>query len=535
MAEPFNLATYLTDRRLQAGDADRTAVVSRRDSLTYRELAEQMRRAAAGLRALGLRPEERVAFITPDGPEMLIGVLATWYTGAVAVPLSTMSTGAELGRLLRDCRARFVVAGSEFAEAVQEAVAEAPDLTVLITVGEPVGQAASTVRWTQLLASGAGGETQGPDATTEESPALWLYTSGTTGTPKAVMHPHASMRHLVEAFGRHILGTRSDDRCYSVSKMFFTYGLANSCYLPLAAGATTILDADRPTPSSIAARLIADRPTLFFAVPTVYAALLRAEELPDDAFASVRLAISAGEMLPARLHARFKERFGVDLVDGLGSTEALQIFMSNRPGNTRPGSSGTPIPGYDVRLVTEDGTDAGPGEPGILWVRGPTMASGYWCRREASRAVFRGEWLVTGDMYTRDEEGYYHCLGRSGDMIKSGGIWVSPSEVEERLEEHSTVAQAAVVAVPDADGLELTVACVVPTPGQEIDPDALIKFCRSGLAAFKRPRRVLEFDVLPTTATGKIQRAALRRTVAALLPRGTGSDPTAAVVPVPQS
>lgn len=537
MADSFNLATYLTDRRLEAGDAERTAVVCRNRHLTYREVAEQTRRAAAGLRALGLRPEERVAFITVDGPEMLIGVLATWYTGAVAVPLSTMHTGAELGRLLRDCRARFVVASSEFAEAVHQAVASAPDLTVLVTVGEPVDRPADpalAVSWAELLAAGVGAEAHEADATTEESPALWLYTSGTTGTPKAVMHPHANMRHLVEGFGRHILDTGPDDRCYSVSKMFFTYGLANSCYLPLSTGATTILDPDRPTPGSIAARLIDDRPTLFFAVPTVYAALLRAEELPDDVFASVRLAVSAGEMLPARLHAGFKERFGVDLVDGLGSTEALQIFMSNRPGNTRPGSSGTPVPGYDVRVVTEDGTDAEPGEPGTLWVSGPTTATGYWRRREASQAVFRGEWLVTGDMYTRDEEGYYYCLGRSGDMIKSGGIWVSPAEVEARLEEHPSVGQAAVVAVPDADGLELTVACVVPTPGQKIVPDTLIAFCRAGLASFKRPRRVLEFDALPTTATGKIQRAALRTTVAALLSAEAGSHETGAVVPVAQ-
>ncbi|MEV4976650.1 benzoate-CoA ligase family protein [Streptomyces scopuliridis] len=521
MADTFNIATYLTERHVLGGYADRTAVVTRRSTLTYRDLTEQVRRAAAGLRALGLRPEERVAFVTPDCPEMLTGVLATWYAGAVALPMSTMHLGGELARLLRDSRARVLVASGAFAESVRQAVADAPDLTVLVTVGEPFAPPPTadlpTVAWEDLLTSGAAAEDRGPDATTEESPALWLYTSGTTGTPKAVMHPHATMRHLVEGFGHHILGIRPDDRCYSVSKMFFTYGLANSCYLPLAAGAATVLDPDPPTPRSIAARLIADRPTLFFAVPTVYASLLRAEDVPDDAFASVRVAVSAGEMLPARLHTGFRERFGVDLVDGLGSTEALQIFLSNRPGHTRPGSSGVPIPGYDIRLVTEDGIDAGLGEPGVLWVSGPTMATGYWCRSRATRAVFRGEWLVTGDMYTRDEDGYYHCLGRSGDMIKSGGIWVSPAEVEARLEEHPSVAQAAVVAVPDADGLELTVACVVPAPGQEIDQDALIAFCRAGLAAFKRPRRVLRFDRLPTTATGKIQRAALRTTVAELL------------------
>ncbi|HEX9338807.1 MAG TPA: benzoate-CoA ligase family protein, partial [Pseudonocardiaceae bacterium] len=324
---------------------------------------------------------------------------------------------------------------------------------------------------------------------------------------------HASIRQVADCYGTGVLRVEPADRCLSVAKLFFAYGLGNSCFFPLSVGATTILERARPTPAVIAERAIASRPTLFFAVPTFYAALL-ASDIPDDTFASVRQGVSAGEPLPAVVATRFADRFGVEILDGIGSTEALHIFLSNRPGRVRPSSSGTPVPGYQVQIRDDDGkvVDA-VSQPGHLYLSGPSIATGYWCRHDTTREVFQGEWLRTGDTYVRNEDGTYSCLGRSDDMLKAGGIWVSPTEVEERLLAHPDVAEAAVVAAPDEVGLEKPVACVVPVAGHEIDPAALTSWCRDGLASFKRPRLVIPVDELPKTATGKIRRNVLREQV----------------------
>jgi benzoate-CoA ligase family protein len=356
----------------------------------------------------------------------------------------------------------------------------------------------------------AGREAGAPYATWPDSPALWLYTSGTTGKPKGAMHRHASIRDVAELYGAGVLGVTAEDRCLSVPKLFFAYGLGNSCFFPLAAGATTILMRGRPTPPMVAERVAADRPTLFFGVPTFYSALLNSD-IPDATFSSVRQGVSAGEPLPAVVLSRFLSRFGVELLDGLGSTEALHIFLSNRPGQVRPGTSGTPVPGYQVEIRDEHGAVVGEaGTPGELYLRGPSIATGYWCRTETTRQMFLGEWLRTGDSYVRNEDGSYTCLGRYNDMLKAGGIWVSPAEVEQRLLEHPAVAEAAVVAAPDEVGLDKPVACVVPVAGSTVDSEALITWCREGLAAFKRPRAVVAFEELPKTATGKIRRNVLR-------------------------
>lgn len=512
MPEPFNAASYLVDRQISRGHADRIAVTGPRGTLTYRELADRVRHVAAGLRAAGLRPEERVMLFTSDGPEMLVTLLASMYAGAVPVPVSTMYRDHELGGLLRDSRARFLVVTPEFAGTASAAVRDAPDLAAVIAVhdADVRPENAARIDWDTLTTHGQ----DEPYATHDDSPALWLYTSGTTGTPKAAMHRHANIRHVVETYSAHVLGTTPDDRCFSVAKLFFAYGLGNSAFFPLAAGATTILDPARPTPATVAARLAADRPTLFFAGPTFFAALLHSTDIADDAFASVRFAVSAGEALPAELYARFLDRFGVEIVDGIGSTEALHIFLSNRPGHVRPGTTGTPVPGYELSLRTADGGEAADGQSGTLYLRGPSLATGYWARTDTTRAVFQGEWLATGDIYARDADGYYACLGRDNDMIKAGGIWVSPGEVEALLLTHPSVAQVAVVAAPDADGLDKPVACVVAAPGASVDPAQLIGYCREGLAAFKRPRHVFVFDALPTTATGKLQRYLLRQEAA---------------------
>jgi benzoate-CoA ligase family protein len=536
--ESFNASVYLLDRQVEAGRGGHLAVTGPAGSLTYAELSQRVAELSSGLQALGVRPEERVLLVTSDRPETVITFLALLRMGAVAVPVSTMYNGTELGELLRDTRARVVVATGEFAAVTQEAMSLAPEATALVLIGEPgqpgqPGQAgqpgqtggsgqpgepvpageAGTQSWADVLAEGQRAEPAAPYGTWFDSPGFWLYTSGTTGTPKAAMHRHGSIARVCETYAHQVLGITPGDRCYSVAKLFFAYGIGNSLFFPFSVGATALLDPARATPAGAAARLAEDRPSLFFAGPAFFAALLAAD-VPPQAFASVRLATSAGEALPAEIYRRFTSRYGVDIIDGLGSTEALHIFISNQPGAVRPGTSGTVVPGYEARLVDDHDEPVADGHPGRLLVRGDSIATGYWCRTATTRQVFQGEWLRTGDTYVRSEDGFYTCLGRTNDMIKAGGIWVSPTEVEARIVQHESVAECAVVGHRDADGLEEVVACVVPMPGTTVDGDQLIAFCREGLAAFKRPRQVLVLEGLPKTATGKIQRVVVREIAA---------------------
>ncbi len=505
----FNATDWLLHRHVRDGNGDRLAVVCGDRTLTYAELSDETRRVAAGFRALGVRPEERVMLCMADGVELLTGILGAMHMGAVPVPVSTMVTGTELAGVLTDSRARILCVSAEFVDAARVALAVATEVTQVVVDGDTdlLG-----VTWSALRAAGERGDVY---PTWEDSPAFWLYTSGTTGKPKGAMHRHGSVRDVAQLYGQGVLGVVPGDRTLSVPKLFFAYGLGNSAFFPLSAGATTILERARPTPAGVAERVAATAPTLFFGVPTFYSALLNSD-IPDDTFSSVRQGISAGEPLPPVLYHRFRERFGVEILDGLGSTEALHIFLSNRAGHVHPGSSGTPVDGYRVEIRDDQGAAiTGTGQPGDLFLSGPSVATGYWCRTETTRAVFQGEWLRTGDTYVRNEDGTFTCLGRSNDMLKAGGIWVSPAEVEERLLQHPDVAEAAVVARRDEEGLDKPVACVVPVSGREIDEDALVTWCREGLAAYKRPRAVVAMAELPKTATGKIRRNVLRDLVAA--------------------
>ncbi|MCU1662764.1 MAG: benzoate-CoA ligase family [Pseudonocardia sp.] len=469
MTDLFNAAEYLTERRVAAGDGDRVAIIHPGGVTTYAELSDQVHRLAAGLLAIGVRPEERVLMCMADDVDLATGILAAMYVGAVAVPSSTMLTGGELRKLVVDSRARVLLGGAQFADAVTAAAMGAPDLRQVVLTGDAapqvVGPAALT--WQDLLDAGAGTAVTAPYATWDESPALWLYTSGTTGTPKGAMHRHADIRYVCETYGTQVLGVGRHDICLSVAK-------------------------------------------LFFGGPSFWGPLMAAD-LPRETFATVRNGVSAGEALPARMFHGVREQYGFEILDGIGSTEALHIFISNVAGKVVPGSSGFPVPGYRVELRRPDGTVIeGPGEPGMLYIAGDSICTGYWCRTEVNRAVFQGEWMRTGDQYVRGEDGSYTCLGRADDVLKVGGIWVSPTEVETRLLEHPALAEAVVVGVPDEDGLDKPVAYVVARPGRRVDPDELIAFCRAGLASFKRPRLVVEVDELPKTATGKIQRYRLR-------------------------
>jgi len=511
MPERLNASEYLLDRRLEAGDGDRVAFRYQGQDLTYAEIASRTRQAAAALTGLGVRPEERVPIVLLDGPEWVAAFLGALRIGAVPVPVSTMLTGDDLAFLCADARARVAIGATALGEAVAGMAAGGAELRDLILVGDgdvATPPALRTHRWDSWVGEAAGAETE-VYPTWPDSPAFWLYTSGTTGKPKGAMHRHADLPYTAETYGRQVLGVTRDDRCYSVAKLFFAYGLGNSLTFPMAAGATTVLDPRRPTPDGVADAVRAERPTLFFAVPTFYAALLAAD-LAADTFSSVRYAVSAGEPLPADLHRRFRERFGIDILDGIGTTEILHIFISNRPGDVRPGTSGRLVPGYDAKLLADDGVPVPDGEPGHLYVSGESVATGYWCRTDVNRRTFQGEWIRTGDVFSRSADGVYTYAGRSDDMLKAGGIWVSPAEVEATLVAHPDVLEAAVVGRSDADGVDRPVAYVVPLPGRTPAAEDLIAFCTARLAAFKRPREVILVDDLPKTATGKIQRFKLR-------------------------
>jgi benzoate-CoA ligase family protein len=518
--EVFNASEYLLDRHVTAGRGARVAVTGPGGELTYDRLGERVRRTATVLLDLGVRPEQRVLMFMADSPGFVVVYLAAMRIGAIPVPVSTMSHADGLVELLVDSRAAVLVITPEFTDVAAVAAASAPELTGVLVSG---GGAPPGTHDLDALADSAR-EHPTPYPTTGDSPAFWLYTSGTTGRPKAAMHRHESIRVVCETYGRQVLGIRPDDRCLSAAKAFFAYGLGNSVLFPLSVGATAVLESAPSRPDTIVARAREFGATLFFAGPTFFANMLRAD-LPADALAGVRLAASAGEALPEQLYRRWTGHFGVDILDGIGMTEVLHIFLSNRAGQVRPGTTGVAVPGYDLRIVDESGHDVPQGTPGTLLVRGDSTATGYWARYDASRLVFRGEWLHTGDTYVQDEDGYYACLGRTGDMLKASGIWVSPAEVEARLLAHDAVAQAVVVAAPDADGLEKPVAYVVLHPGRDAGTEELVEFCRQGLPSFKRPRSVVFVTAYPTTPTGKVRRVELRAMATGLLRGGIDTAP----------
>jgi benzoate-CoA ligase family protein len=520
MAQSFNACEYLLDRRLAAGDGPRIALTGAGGELSYADLHDRVCRTAAGLRTIGLRPEQRLLMLMADSPEFVIVYLATMRMGGIPVPVSTMLHADGVAELLRDSRARLLAVTPQFAGTALQAAAAAPELAGILVDGVTEG---APVPVHQLTALAAGACDQAVYATSPDSPAFWLYTSGTTGTPKAAMHRHGAIEVVCETYGRQVLGIELGDRCLSAAKAFFAYGLGNSLLFPFSVGAASVLEPNPARPAAVAAAARDYGATLFFAGPTFFANMLRAD-LPADAMSGVRLAASAGEALPASLYDRWTSRFGVDILDGIGMTEMLHIFCSNRPGQVRAGTTGVAVPGYDLRLLDEAGHEVPEGSPGTLYVRGESTATGYWSRYAASRQVFQGEWLRTGDTYVRDADGFYTCLGRTGDMLKASGIWVSPAEVEARLLAHPAVAQAVVVAAVDADGLEKPVAYVVTGPDHAVTETELVEFCREALPSFKRPRKVVFVPAYPTTATGKIRRVELRQMAATVLLPATSAQ-----------
>jgi len=507
----WNACAWLVDRHLQAGGGDRIAYSCQGRSITYAELAHEVARYANGLATLGVGPGQRVLMVVDDEPAFVFAFLASLRIGAVAVPVSTMLRPAEIAPLVADCEAQVLVCSDRYAGAI-DSMTRGSGVGVAVVTGEATPAASveivSAKGWTDA-------SDIAPAATQRQSQALWLYTSGTTGTPKAAMHRHGDIEAVCDTYAATVLRAGPEDVFYSVPKLFFAFGLGNGLLFPLSVGAQALIDPDPPTPARVAAVAAEGRPTLFFAPPGFCAAMVDSE-VDSKVLGDARHTVTAGEVLPAEVLRRFEGRFGTEMLDGIGSTEALHIFCSNHPGRVRPGTSGEPVAGWELQLRAEDGSVVEqPDQPGALWVRGPATASGYWKREELSAQTFVDGWMRTGDVYIRSSDNYWQFVGRNSDMIKSGGIWVSPAEVESVLLEHPAVREAAVVGTRNSLGLETTVAFVVARRGQDLDTTELLEHCRSRMAAFKRPREIVVVEELPRTATGKVKRFELRSALAA--------------------
>jgi len=504
MHEHFNVSEWLVDRHIEAGNGDRIAIRSEGESFTYAEILGRVEAAAAGLRALGVRCEERVAMVMLDSVEFVAMFLGALRIGAVPVPMNPLLPGRDLGVIVADSRARVVAISAAREQSLAELRAGAHEVEVVISSGV---SSDAQLGWVDFIGAGSDGSVA---ATWAESPGFWLCTSGSTGQPKLAMHRHADIPATSEPYANQVLGIAADDICFSVGPMFHAYGLGNSLTFPFSVGATAVLEPTRPpTPQLVVDIVTSERPTLFFCIPTFYAALL-ASDVADDTFSSVRFGVSAAEALPTETFERFRKRFGVTILDGIGSTEQLHIYLSNAPTGFRAGTSGRAVPGYEVRVVDESDNDQSVDVPGQLLVRGPSVATGYWCRSDTTRATFEGEWMRTGDLYAVDTDGFHTYLGRVDDMLRVGGEWVSPAEVEGVLIEHPDVLEAAIVGLPDDQNVTRPVAFVVAIGGATPSVDDLTEHCRSRLAGYKRPKVYRMVNELPKTATGKIQRFKLR-------------------------
>jgi 4-hydroxybenzoate-CoA ligase len=489
-----NAALYFVDRHIDEGRGRKTAFITPTGRLTYAEFASQTQHFAAGLTRAGLRPGDRMVMLLPDSLEFCIAFWGAIRAGIIPIPLNSFLPPAALASILADCTPDLLVIAD----------------TLPLPPGAPPKILLTGPDWHHFLTEAAAPPIQaaGTDI------AFWLYSSGSTSAPKGVRHRHASLRATAATYGTHVLAMREDDIVVSAAKMFFAYGLGNSLTFPLSVGATSILWPDRPAAHLIVDLIAQHRPTLFFGVPTFYAALLQCHALPKPAFASLRLCISAGEALPAALALAWQAATGCPILDGIGSTEMLHIFLSNTPQCFCPGASGIAVPGYQLRILNEQGGPARVDEPGELLVCGPSSATDYWRQPQKSAATFHAGWTRTGDIYVRDAAGFYHYQGRKDDIFKVSGLWVSPFEVESALAAHPAVLEAAIVAHPDDDGLIKPRAFVVLI-NPEVASPALARelqaHVKASIGAWKYPRWIEFTDALPKTATGKIQRFLLRR------------------------
>jgi benzoate-CoA ligase len=475
--------------------------------LTFGQLEEQAHRFAHALRQQGFAPETRVMLAMLDTLEWPVVFLGCILAGVVPIAANTLLTTKDFDFMLRDSRAQALFVSKPLLPTFEPLIGKVSTLQHVFVAGSDGDNSVA-----HLVASGQ------PDAeiagTCSDDVCFWLYSSGSTGMPKGTVHLHSHLVQTAELYGRAILGIRESDVVYSAAKLFFAYGLGNALTFPLSVGATTVLLPTRPTPADVFRILKEHRPTIFYGVPTLYAALLADANRAKKGEIALRVCASAGEALPAEIGQRWTAEYGCEILDGIGSTEMLHIFLSNRPGKVRYGTTGQPVPGYQLRIVGDDGRECGPGEIGELQISGPSAALCYWNNRAKTKSTFAGEWTRSGDKYTCDADGYYTYGGRSDDMLKVGGIYVSPFEVEACLMTHAAVLEAAVIGVADQDGLVKPKAYVVLKSGQQATAEDLQGHVKSKLAPYKYPRWIAFVPELPKTATGKIQRFKLRAAAA---------------------
>ena len=507
----YNAAVDFVDRNVAEGRGEKTAFIDPARNLTYAELRDATARIGPMLARLGIEPENRIALVlldTVDFPVLLWGAIRA---GIVPVLINTRLTVDQYRYLFEDSRAKAVFVSTALLPVIQEATLDLPNLKTIVVVG---GGPASVPRLDTLLA--AENEGSAPARTCADDVAYWLYSSGTTGMPKGTMHVHSSPMVMAQSAGQRRIGYREDDVVFSAAKLFFSYGLGNAIFCPMWVGATSVFYPERPTPQTVFEMLRGYQPTMFFAVPTLYAAILADSECqPKNSSSRLRICFSAGEPLPAHVGKSWKQRFGLDIVNGVGSTEMGHLFLTNLPNAVEYGTSGVPVDGYDLRLLDEEGKGVADNEIGELLVRGESSAAGYWNQREKSRRTFVGEWTRTGDKYVRRPDGVYTYCGRTDDMFKVSGIWVSPFEVEEALITHPQVLEAAVVPAEDANGLIKPKAFVVLRDHREDDVgralyEELKVHVKRSIGSWKYPRWIEFVDSLPKTATGKVQRFMLR-------------------------
>jgi benzoate-CoA ligase len=504
----YNAAHDLIERNLLAGRADKIAFVDDAGHYTFGELAERVNRFGSGLRALGVGMEDRVLLALADTIDFPTAFLGAIKAGIVPVAVNTLLTPKDYAHMLADSRARALVVSEHLLPQFEPLVGTMPFLRHLIVSGRRAkGRAAIE----DVLATGSAALDPAP--TTSDDACCWYYSSGSTGVPKGAVHVHSSMAITAELYGKAVLGVRESDVLFSAAKLCFVYGLGNALTFTLAAGATGVLMAERATPAAVFRRLVESRPTVFYGVPTLLASMLASPEFPEKSELALRACVSAGEALPAELGKRWREKTGVDILEGVGSTEMMHMYISARPGGVRYGATGTAVPGYELRLVDEEGRPVKQGELGELQVRGPTSAACYWNNREKSRSTFLGPWFRSGDKFRQDEDGYFVYAGRSDDMMKVSGLFVSPAEVEAALVSHDAVLEAAVVAREDDNKLIKPKAFVVLKDGASPCDElklALQQHIKERLAPYKYPRWIEFIPELPKTPTGKIQRFKLR-------------------------